>query len=379
MTIALFSNVLNSHQIALCDAIYDLNEGSSFFVQTGGLSEDRKALGFNSFERDYLVKASDDETLASRLAIESDIVIFGAECFNYLKLRLKYPDKVTFSYSERWFKQGLKNSFSPNILKQILLYINKGHRRKWYMLAASGYLANDFRKLHIFKNRAFKWGYFPDYSRIPSRKKINNEPVKMLWVARFIDLKRPDIMIKLGKMLIANDYDFRLTMIGDGGMAQGIRAELQNDPILSPRIILKGNCPNDEVLSEMASSDIYCFTSTRREGWGAVLGEAMAAGCCPVASSDAGATPFLINDGKNGLIFKSGNANDLYNKVVYLIEHPQERERMGEEAQKTMLTNWNAQTAAREFISLAKHKLADPNYIPPLGNKPATLALPYNH
>lgn len=376
MTIAFFSNVLNSHQIALCDAIYKQNKGNFFFIQTRSLSESRKAMGFKSYEREYLRLAQDDQATALKLAGEADVAIFGADSFDYLKQRINQSDKVTFSYSERWCKQGLKNLLSPALLRQIWLYITKGRTRKWYMLAAGGYLANDLRRIGIFRDRVFKWGYFPDYSRIPSDKKKDNIPVKILWVARFIDWKRPDIMIKLAKMLIANNYKFKLTMIGEGVMSQVIKNEIHNNSTLASHIILKGNCPNDTVLSEMASSDIYCFTSTRREGWGAVLGEAMAAACCPVASSDAGATPLLINDGKNGLIFNTDNPDDLYAKVSYLIDNPAERSKMGIAARHTMLSEWSADIAARELISLAKSKLEGDGMISDGDSLPASPAHP---
>ena len=159
-------------------------------------------------------------------------------------------------------------------------------------------------------------------------------------------------------MLQANNYDFEMTMIGDGDMAKSINSLISSSPETSPRIKLKGNIPNEEVLSEMSRSDIYCFTSTRREGWGAVLGEAMATGCCPVASSDAGATPFLVDDGRNGLIFRTDDINDLYDKVAFLIDNTDARMKMGEAAKATMLNDWCASTAAREFLSLSKKALA---------------------
>ncbi|RXE70782.1 glycosyltransferase [Muribaculaceae bacterium Isolate-002 (NCI)] len=359
MTIVFFSNVLNHHQVALCDELYRQNGGDFYFIETGRLNASRRSMGFRRFERPYAISLADNGNgRAVELAKTADVAIMGAESYPYLKLRMEAGYGVTFSYSERWLKQGIKNILSPNLLKQIRLYLLKGRKRKWYMLAASGYLANDLARIGIFKDRIFKWGYFPGYPEAKPNERNTDRPVRILWAARFIDWKRPDIMIKLAEMLQANNYDFEMTMIGDGDMAKSINSLISSSPETSPRIKLKGNIPNEEVLSEMSRSDIYCFTSTRREGWGAVLGEAMATGCCPVASSDAGATPFLVDDGRNGLVFRTDDINDLYDKVAYLIDNPDARIKMGEAAKATMLNDWCASTAAREFLSLSKKALA---------------------
>lgn len=361
MTIVFFSNVLNHHQVALCDEIYRQNKGNFYFVETGSLDMSRRSMGFNQYDRDYVIRTVEEKDSlekARQLAILADVAIIGAESYEFLRIRIKNSNGVTFSYSERWLKQGIKNILSPNLLKQIKLYITIGHKRRWFILAASGFLANDLHRIGIFKNRIFKWGYFPKYPEADRLKSQANKPVKILWTARFIDWKRPDLMVGVSEKLLSYGYDFRVTMIGDGTMHDSIKAILADNPELSERIRLLGNIANEDVLSEMSRSDIYCFTSTRREGWGAVLGEAMATGCCPVASSDAGATPFLVDDGRNGLVFRTDDINDLYNKVAYLIDNPDARIKMGEAAKATMLNDWCASTAAREFLSLSKKALA---------------------
>jgi glycosyltransferase involved in cell wall biosynthesis len=80
----------------------------------------------------------------------------------------------------------------------------------------------------------------------------------------------------------------------------------------------------------------------------------MNSGCAVVASSAIGAVPFLINDGENGLIYKNKNIKDLYNKVEFLLDHPQKRKNFGKNAYNTLITQWNATNAAKRFITLAE-------------------------
>lgn len=374
MTIVFFSNLLNHHQVALCDELYRQNDGQFYFVEIASSSLAFQSKGAQCFDRSYLIRNSEGEQSirkAKELALSADVAIMGAQSWDFLKLRINAGQGITFSYSERWLKHGWLNFFSPNLLKLIKLYISKGRKRQWYMLAASGYLANDLKRIGIFKNRIFKWGYFPQYSLSPSQKAFERT-TKILWVGRFIDWKRPEIMIALARKLIVLNYDFQITMIGSGDMSYNIEKEIKSDPLLGEHIELRGNIPNTEVVKTMSNNDIFCFTSTRREGWGAVLGEAMAAGCCPVASIDAGATPFLVKDGVNGLIFQTNNFQDFYDKIKYLIDNPAERQRMSKEAKRTMMTKWNSETAAREFIALAKLKLADPTKLTLESDLPAS-------
>lgn len=165
-------------------------------------------------------------------------------------------------------------------------------------------------------------------------------------------------------------------MIGDGAMMEDIKKHIDMQPGLSKRISLTGNLPNDKVMELMSSHDIFCFTSTRREGWGAVLGEAMSRGCCAVASDEAGATPVLIRHGQNGLIFKSGVLSDLCSQVSYLINNSDKRRLIAENAKRTMLKEWDAATAASEFIKLAKIKLVDAKATSGESSLPASPAHP---
>ena len=84
------------------------------------------------------------------------------------------------------------------------------------------------------------------------------------------------------------------------------------------------------------------------------LNESMNSGCAVVSDENIGSTRYLIEDGKNGLVFKSTDYNDLYNKVKWLVDNPNEMRRMGKQAYLTMLETWNGDVAARNFISLSE-------------------------
>ena len=115
---------------------------------------------------------------------------------------------------------------------------------------------------------------------------------------------------------------------------------------------LRGNLPNDQILEQMKSHDVFLFTSDKNEGWGAVLNEAMSAGCAVVASNLIGATPFLINNGENGLIFESENLDSLYKKVCLLIDNKELRSKISKKAIYTMQEVWSPKNAVKQLLNL---------------------------
>jgi glycosyltransferase involved in cell wall biosynthesis len=108
----------------------------------------------------------------------------------------------------------------------------------------------------------------------------------------------------------------------------------------------------------MEEAGIYLFTSDRQEGWGAVLNEAMASGCAVVASDAAGATPFLVQNEKNGLIYGAGDLDMLVHEIKTLLDSPGRQSELGESACRTMTENWNARTAADRILEMARRILA---------------------
>lgn len=359
MRVAFFTNSLNHHQIGLADELYRLTEGKYTLIETQPLNEERLKMGFVSYDRPYVLKAyisNEHQYRALDIARHADVAIMGANSFPYLKVRIKAGGKLTFSFSERWFKQGIKNLLSPRLLRQIMLYYWYGRKQPWYILSASAYLSKDYNLLHAFRGRCYKWGYFPnvpqrDVNGVLSAKR-EIEKIKILWVARYLGWKHPEQMILLASQLQRRGVDFEINMVGAGALYKDIKKQiLELD--LSDRVHQLGNMKNSDVIKLMQNHQIFCFTSDRNEGWGAVLGEAMSNACSVVASIEAGATPFLIKEEINGFLFDLSKNDDFVNKVIKLIDNPRLRETMAQNAYYTMQNLWNPHNAAKRFIQLA--------------------------
>ncbi len=379
MTIAYISNFLNHHQMPVAEKLYELTEGHYRFIEQTPMPESFRKNGYPTYDdAPFLIQAwrtKEDASAAKRLILDADAVLFGnLEDYSIIRRRLR-NNKLTFECGERWFKRGWINIFSPRLIKSQLYYHLFFRNKPLYRLNASAYAANEMACLRSFKDKMFKWGYFTqahsiDRSYIDSQ---NNSKIRILWVARFLDWKHPETPIEMAEVLQNKGYDFEINMYGSGPEYDKT-ASMINNFGLSENVKLCGNKPNDEILREMRMHDIFLFTSDRHEGWGAVLNEAMSSGCAVVASNEIGAVPFLIEDGVNGLIYKSGNIDDLSNKVERILNDRNLCRILGKNAMKTMHEIWSPANAAKSLLKLIDGiNNGTPNIIP---NGPCSTAYP---
>lgn len=361
MKVTFFSNFLNHHQLPFCLAMDRLTEGNFTFVATTPVPAERLNMGYHDMNKQYpfvqtTYDSSENAIAAQVLALKSDVVIIGSAPEIYVKERIRQK-KLTFRYSERIYKQGLWKVFSPRRLKVMML----DHTRYWnhpvYMLCASAYTPFDYSLTASYLNKTYKWGYFPevkqqDVDALLAHKR-EKQRISILWVARLIGLKHPEVAIFLAERLKKNGYDFDLNIIGNGEMEAQLRMMIC-DKQLEGCVHMLGAMPPEAVRENMEQADIFLFTSDFNEGWGAVLNESMNSACAVVASHAIGSVPFLLENGKNGYIYRYGDMDSLYEHVVRLIDQPEQRESIGRNAYHTLATQWNADIAAERLMTLSR-------------------------
>jgi glycosyltransferase involved in cell wall biosynthesis len=363
LRITFFANNLTHHQIPFSESLFKLIGNNYTFVAMKELSKERKQMGWRINDTfTYELRAYESDKLlekANNLAVESDIVILGSAPDVFIKNRLKMG-KLTFKYSERLYKKGLSAKNFPRAA--VSSYLHHGQFQKYpiYMLCASAYLAADLSIFGNYKNRTFKWGYFPetkkyDIEKLIVSKRSNN--VKVLWVGRFIDWKHPEHALAVAQRLDNANIKFKLKMIGNGEEYNKIR-NMADSMHLKNSVEFLGAIPYEEVRRHMEKANIYIITSDFNEGWGAVLNESMNSGCAVVASHAIGAVPFLLKHGENGLIYKNDDVDDLCNKVISLARDIELCEILGRNAYLTIKNTWNAEVAADRFIKLSESLLS---------------------
>ena len=359
MIIAFFSNYMNPHQKFLSDEITLQKGVEYYFVSMIEVPEWRQRLGYPNYsDLPYVIntwKSDTEKKKAGDLAITADVAIFGTvESISYQIIRCKHTDQLSLEVSERWLKKGILNLLSPRLLRNMWYYHTLFRKKPLYKLCSSAYAAWDQYKMLSYKDRCYKWGYFTrvdDYDIEASLDDRQAAEFRLMWCARFLKLKHPEMAIRLAARLKAKGYAFTLDMYGSG-------VELERMQLLARQLEVTdvvrfcGNLPNDQILEQMRCHDIFLFTSDRNEGWGAVANEAMSNGCVLVGSDAIGSVPFLVKDGENGCVFKSCNLDSLMNKVEYLLNNRTEIRRLAVNGYLTMKTVWSPENAARNLMTL---------------------------
>jgi len=362
MKLTFVSNYLNHHQIPVSEVLYRKLGADYHFIQTEPMEEERVQMGWTcDVEKvPYLLEYYKQEDACRDLIENSDVVIFGGvEDERYIKSRLN-SGKLIIRYSERIYKEGQWKAVSPRGLIKKYQDHTRYRKKQIYLLCSGAYVASDFHIIHAYPNKMFKWGYFPEFIPYPKSLetaiKEKSEVPEILWAGRMISLKHPQKAIETADYLVKRGYQFKMTIIGDGVLREALE-QLAIEKNLQKHIDFIGFLSQKEVREYMERADIFLFTSDFNEGWGAVANEAMNSGCALVADVAIGAVPYLIEDGVNGLIYKSGKKDELFRCTEYLLTHKEEREKMGRAAYETIREKWNPQNSAEKLLDLCYNLL----------------------
>ena len=124
---------------------------------------------------------------------------------------------------------------------------------------------------------------------------------------------------------------------------------------LASRIVITGELPIEEVQRWYQRVTIYAFTS-RNEGFGLTLIEAMAAGAALVASR-AGAAELVVEDGVTGVLVPPGDTDALVDALEPLMRDPEVAAAMGERGRQRVLEKFSLDAEASRIAAVYRELL----------------------
>jgi glycosyltransferase involved in cell wall biosynthesis len=168
-------------------------------------------------------------------------------------------------------------------------------------------------------------------------------------VSRLRRPKQPEDLLRAAEILAGKlgKERVRFVFIGDGPLA-GRTAELAQGFGLQPCVVLLGD--RNDVPALMPDIDVVVLASST-EGMPYSILEAMAGGK-PVVGSRVPGIDDLIIDGKNGYCYASGDAGELADILLRLIEDDRLRHRLGEEGRRTVERGFTTDRMVRETQNL---------------------------
>ena len=296
MKVAFLTNIISSHQVELWDQFISHDEVYFKYVYTKKENDETR---YKTTKRDYCVYSKDISAIEQFLD-EYDILIVSLGSIEDERINKYLSGKNNlFIYSEHVSKK-IDISKKCKKIKYYLYHLL--HRGKYYksisrkniVLCSSSHAGYDFHSSGFPKKNIFKFGYFPKYEFIDGELKSFKN---IVFSGRNIEWKHPEDSIFALEYLKNEGENFSLLIAGKGFE----NYQFNNNDSVS----VLGELDHDKLITVLQNSDLYIFPSTREEGWGVALPEAMASGCFIIANSAAGSTNYLIKNGFNGFTYRN--------------------------------------------------------------------------
>lgn len=218
------------------------------------------------------------------------------------------------------------------------------HRRKgtWQHKVSRFIALTDFAKSK-FVEAGFPSGKIAvkaNFVDEPLLETSRSKPAFALYVGRIAEEKGIKTLLKAWSSL---DAQVMLKVAGSGSL----------EALLSGKnnITALGQQSAEQISRLMQQATFLVLPSEWYEGFPLVLVEAFAHGL-PVLASRLGSMADIIKDGENGMLFAPGDAPDLASKAKWLLENPQQTQKLGENAKRTFLAKYTAEQNYTELMAI---------------------------
>lgn len=158
--------------------------------------------------------------------------------------------------------------------------------------------------------------------------KISNREQIILAIGRLNKQKGFDMLLKSFSQI--KEKGWHLVILGEGLERTNLQNQVDELKI-NKYVSMPGNVSDVEAYYKKASIFVL---SSRYEGFPNVLIEAMGYGCASIAFDCLTGPRDIIEHHKNGILVEAENINKLSEGIQYLIDQPERREELGENAKK---------------------------------------------
>lgn len=230
--------------------------------------------------------------------------------FRYYK-DVEIRDRSLSLYKKVFEKMKLKFKLNAIDKYDAFVVLTKEDAENW----------RNFKNLHVIPNA------LPSYSDRISECKSK----RVISVGRLSKQKGFDILIDVWKLVSEKHPDWSLDIFGEGECRNFLQEKAKGNGLYN----IEFHRPVCNINDKYLESSIFVLSS-RYEGFGIVLIEAMACGLpcvtfnCPCGPSE------IVVDGESGFVVPAGNVELMADKICTLIENYELRIAMGQNALKSV-------------------------------------------
>ncbi|MHB9131979.1 MAG: glycosyltransferase [Armatimonadota bacterium] len=311
MRLVLWMNIVSPHQSAVIRALADRVK-EVVLVASEEMTADRTAVGWQAPDlgkADVVIAPSKAEiSILSRQSPRESVHLLGAA-------RLQPLGKLAFkSAKQAGARIGMISEAADHRgwrgvgrrMKYVAERFTTGQHIDF--IFAIGQLGMRwFRQCGYPIHRLFPYAYFVDPLPIMTTPPRRGRAVELIYLGRCAPGKGVETLLQA--LARCREQDWRLTVVGDGPLRQAW--ENLTAILLPPsQVDFLQALPNTEARQLLASKDILVLPSDGKEGWGAVVNEALMCGV-PVLCSDACGAADLLEDPWRGAVFPAGSISAL--------------------------------------------------------------------
>ena len=176
---------------------------------------------------------------------------------------------------------------------------------------------------------------------------VDDETPLIMQVARFHPVKDHKTAVRAFAETLSFVPNAVLYLVGDGGQRQTIEV-LCREMDIQDQVRFLGT--RDDVAQLVPGADVFMLSSLS-EGVSVTLLEAMATGL-PIAATDVGGNPEVVEHGTTGLLSPRGDHNALAANLVTLLQDPAQRQAFGRAGRARLLDVFTQDRMHREYTEL---------------------------
>ena len=223
------------------------------------------------------------------------------------------------------------------------IVVSKALSLKYRRYVDASKLAVIYPSMHRAENRDESLDRKPDPTPTDSRR------FRLVIVGGIVEGKGQADALEALATLVESGIDAELTLVGEAYFPYKLTLrKIVERKGLADRTFFVGNVRS--AFPFMRTADVVLVCS-RCEAFGRATVEGMLAGKAVVGAA-SGATPELVHDGFNGLLYKSGDPGDLAAKLRFLSEHPKLLNQLGENGRAWASAHFTRERYAGEVINV---------------------------
>jgi L-malate glycosyltransferase len=155
--------------------------------------------------------------------------------------------------------------------------------------------------------------------------------------------------------------DSRLRLVGPGLESDGELARWAHKKGLGDSVAFVGAVTRSELTQELSTATVFCHPSLE-ESFGVVIVEALLAGLPVVAGRYSGGVPFVLFDGKAGLLVDVRNTTTLARGIAEAVLNRAGTRTEHFDVQSAVQRNFSAEVVAKRYLEEYANLIAPPGY-----------------